>query len=233
MNKKIAILEKNNITYIIKKSKSRRTALRFNSHGILNISCVNLNDFEQVEAFITKNIKWVLEKHAKYYQTPHQFVSGEKYDILGKAYELVIITNKHGGVLLDSNKMYIYTPNESLQTISKIVEEYRLELAEMVFNEVLNKCFQEMAKYLNKYPKLTIKKYQSRWGCCYPKQNTIIINLSLIHTPLKYIEYVVYHELTHLVHANHSTEYHTLLQRFVPNESKLKKELSAYHTDYR
>ena len=60
-----------------------------------------------------------------------------------------------------------------------------------------------MSHYLNKYPLLEIKRYKSRWGCCYPKKNKIIINVSVVNLPLELIEYVIYHELTHFVFDNH------------------------------
>ena len=57
---------------------------------------------------------------------------------------------------------------------------------------------------------------------------TLILNLSLIHTSLELIEYVVYHELCHFVYKNHQSEFHLLLQQFVPNEKQLKKVLNNY-----
>ena len=89
-----------------------------------------------------------------------------------------------------------------------------------------------MNHYLTKYPILEIKKYKSRWGCCYPRKNKIIINVSVVNLPISLIEYVIFHELSHFVHLNHSKEFHEFLRKFVPNEKKIVLELKKYNPIY-
>ena len=59
-----------------------------------------------------------------------------------------------------------------------------------------------------------------------------MINVSVVNLPIHLIEYVIYHELAHFVHLNHSVAYHNFLQKFVPNERQLKKELIKYNSLY-
>ena len=154
------------------------------------------------------------------------------YLFLGKEYEFSIFLSKYSQIELLNNKMIIYTNDLNSLKIRKIVSEWRLKQAEMIFQEVLNKCFKEMSHYLNKYPLLEIKRYKSRWGCCYPKKNKIILNVSVVNLPIDLIEYVVYHELAHFVYLNHSKEFHELLAKFVKNEKKIKKQMMQYNPIY-
>jgi hypothetical protein len=83
------------------------------------------------------------------------------------------------------------------------------------------------AKYGFRYNKLSIKNIKSRWGSCSSKNN---INLSshLMRLPDHLIDYVILHELAHLVHHNHSTRFWNLLDEITGGAKKLDKELRTY-----
>lgn len=82
--------------------------------------------------------------------------------------------------------------------------------------------------YLFGKPKLVFKKMKSRWGVCHYHKKTIVLNTALIHIPKELINYVIYHELAHLVHPNHSEKFYHFLQLFVPNYKKYRKMLKSY-----
>ena len=89
-------------------------------------------------------------------------------------------------------------------------------------------CFNKMKDVLTSYPELVIKKSKSKWGCCYFNENKIMLNVALTQVPFEIIEYVICHELTHFVVHSHSPEFHRLLEKYVPGERTLSKELKKY-----
>ena len=89
-------------------------------------------------------------------------------------------------------------------------------------------CFNKMKDVLKSYPELVIKKSKSKWGCCYFNENKIMLNVALTQVPFEIIEYVICHELTHFVVHSHSPEFHRLLEKYVPGERALSKELKKY-----
>ncbi len=70
-----------------------------------------------------------------------------------------------------------------------------------------------------RYSELKFKKLKSRWGSC-DRRGVITINIYLYNTPKELIDYVVVHELSHLVHMNHSKKFHNLVQKYIPDAKK-------------
>jgi predicted metal-dependent hydrolase len=81
------------------------------------------------------------------------------------------------------------------------------------------------AKIMNlNYKEIKLKKMRSRWGSC-SSLKTITFNTNLVKLKKDHIDYVVVHELAHLVHMNHSKRFHTLVQSYFPNASRVRKEI--------
>ena len=168
---KIEILEKVGIPYILKKGKYKRIIIGYYHQNILTIKLPINMPFSTLEKFIEKNINWIIDKQPT---NNIKYEAGGKYLFLGREYEITIFPSKYPQIEILKNQMIIYTNNLESSNIKKMISDWRMKNAELVFQEVLNKCFREMNHYLTKYPILEIKKYKSRWGCCYPRKNKII-----------------------------------------------------------
>ncbi len=223
---KIDVLINNNIKYEINLGKIKNLRIHFNKKGTLLISAPLLIKDESIINFIEKNIKWILEKNNIIDNKLIKYENATLHYFLGKSYVLKTNYSRTNRVDL-VNDILIVSSNDELK-IRKLIIKYRYEVAEKIFNEVLYQAFSKMSLYLHEYPKLIIKESKSRWGCCYMKENKIMLNVALTQVPLNIIEYVIYHELTHFIVANHSKEFHKVLEYFVPNERMLSKELKKY-----
>ena len=81
-------------------------------------------------------------------------------------------------------------------------------------------------------PEIKIKTMKSMWGNCNYVKRIITFNLFLIKTPTYCIDYVITHELAHLVHHNHGKEFYTLLAKLMPDWKTRKKQLSNYSLQF-
>lgn len=185
----------------------------------------------KVEQFVLLHIDWVLKHYENAKVTERTFTTGEEYLYLGKKYKLNVVSNKYQQVYINDNQIYVFVPYN--KTAEQVLEKWRKEEAEKVFSVILHNCFDKIKIYLKQFPLLEIKHYKARWGTCYPKKNKISINLSLIHTEIDLIEYVIMHELVHFIYPNHSNEYHSFLQRYIPDEYKRRTRLKKYKCDYK
>lgn len=226
----LAILKSHSIKHKIVKAKTTRLVIKYDRNGVLIIRCpLKLNNNE-IEEFVTKHLDWILERYEKSQPLKRNYIDNATYLFLGKEYDLKIIYSKHESVIIQENTMFVYSQSES--RIPVVLKKWKTEQAEMVYSEILYQCFEQMKSELDSYPKLGIKKYLSRWGCCYPKRNQIILNIALIHVPVELISYVVYHELSHFKYMNHQASFHKFLQKYCPNEKQLRNKLKSYRTDY-
>ena len=98
---------------------------------------------------------------------------------------------------------------------------YRKQAKEM-FTETYDKCFSSF-KTRKKKPELKIRKMKSKWGVCNVTSNVITLNLELIKLNPACLEYVIYHELCHLKHPDHSKKFWSEVEIYVPNYKKIKK----------
>lgn len=74
----------------------------------------------------------------------------------------------------------------------------------------------------------TIRKMKTRWGSCNVRTHHMNFNLALAELPLPYIEYVVVHEMTHILEPSHNARFWGLMEQFLPGARNLRKELNRY-----
>lgn len=235
-NFKISALE-NYVPYQVKISKTNKMTIKINQDNHIIVSIPARTKEEEVEKFIEKHIGWIYEKTTgKLVVKERKFTTEEPYYYLGMSYvtwPVLAPTKKDEKVEINQNnstiKVYVYHPTR--ENCQKILNNWRKEMAIVVFNELLYKVFQKMEKYLKKYPELIIKKYKSRWGTCYYEKNQISLNVTLIHASLECIEYVICHELAHFVYHDHSPKFHKFVNMFV-DEKKCLKELRKFSPNY-
>lgn len=104
------------------------------------------------------------------------------------------------------------------------IDNWYRKQAKEVFTDLYDECFDNFDVRREK-PLLKIRKMKGKWGVCNITNNTITLNLELIKFDPKYLEYVIYHELCHLKHPNHSKDFWDLVGIYVPNYKTLRKEM--------
>lgn len=222
----IDILLINEISYQVKLGNVKTLRMHFNKNNILVISAPFLIKKESIISFVEKNIKWILDKNNLLKEKQISYEENSKHLFLGKEYTLKINYSKTPRVDL-INDIIIVSTNK-LTSVKKQIIEYRKDKSIELFEEILYQSFLKMKDYLKEYPKLIIKESPTKWGCCYFKENKIMLNVALTQVPVYLIEYVVLHELTHFVFPNHSKEFHMFLQKYIPNERICSKEIKKY-----
>lgn len=219
-----------NIPYKVIYTKYKRLVIKFDRKGVLNIRSPKIVKFDEIEKFVDSHLDWIKSHFEAFNKNVRSYNNGDEYLYLGKTYKLNIVLSRHTGVFEQDSELIVYVNN--LIDVKKELDKWRMSKAEIIFPELLYQAFKKMESELKTYPKLIIKKYVSRWGCCYPRKNEIALNISLIHVPVHLISYVIYHELSHFVHLNHQKGFHLFLQKYVPDESILRKELNKFKADY-
>lgn len=216
----------NEINYEIKISNIKTLRMHFNKQGKLLISIpLGIKD-QAIISFVEKNQNWIKEKYQLVNNKQIKYQNDTTHYFLGKAYTLKINYSKTNRVDLIDHLLMVST--NDFNQVRKLIISYRYEICDKIFNEILYQCYLKMEKLLKKYPQLIIKESKNKWGCCYINKNQIMLNLALSQASIEEIEYVIFHELVHFIVANHSKEFHQILQLFVPNEREIAKRLKTY-----
>jgi predicted metal-dependent hydrolase len=185
---------------------------------------------EEIDRRVKKRARWILKQQQFFSQfdprTPtRKYIGGETHLYLGRQYRLKVEINLQPSVKLKGRYIHVQTPQpECTETTQKLLENWYLERAKTKFNERLNFCFTPFKRLGYLPPKLQIRRLDKRWGSL-TATNTIILNRDLIRADSRSIDYVITHELCHLKHPDHSSDFYDFLGSIMPDWEKRKLRL--------
>jgi len=190
------------------------------------------SSINEIQNIVLKRAKWI-KKQISYFQnfepkTPaRRYVAGESHLYLGKKYRLKIILSDTNKILLKEGYFYINTTSENSDYIKKLLFSWYKEKADSYFDKIFDEAWEKCSFKNCSKPILKIREMKTRWGSL-SRNATMTLNLNLIKTSKECIEYVITHELCHLVHNNHGAAFYKLLDSRLQNwiERKRKLELS-------
>lgn len=143
--------------------------------------------------------------------------NNDTFYFLGKRYD--IIYTDDNSVILGEEKVFIGRKVD-------IDKWYRNE-AMYIFKAHLDNVYNNFTDTIP-YPTLRIRKMTSRWGVCNYKKIVITLNSELIKRDLKYLDYVICHELSHLLEHNHSKAFWQIVEKNCPDYKILRKQMKEY-----
>ncbi len=139
----------------------------------------------------------------------------KKNIILGSEVDVIKLSNQKEPELYN-NKFYV-------KDITKL-DKYLKDYAFIIFENRLKYVYNSIKENIP-YPKLKIRKMTSRWGVCNRRDTSITLNFELIRKDIKYLDYVILHELCHLVYFDHSKDFWNLVSKYNPNYKLIRKEM--------
>lgn len=182
---------------------------------------------EKIKTIIRKKAPWIIKQQSFFLafhpKTPtRRFVSGETHLYMGRQYKLKIIRGKKNDVHFKAREIQIHIKPNGLA--KNVLNEWYRERAKIKFAEIAEPIIQNFKKYKVEPKSIFLQEMPSRWGSCTPK-GKIILNPELIKAPKACIEYVIIHELCHLVHKNHNEKFFNLQSKEMPDWEKWKNKL--------
>ena len=181
---------------------------------------------EHIKFIIKKRAKWIAKKREFFasFKTPQkEYVSGEDFRYLGRSYRLKVVQSKEERVKLQRGYLELFVKDKSdLKRKENLIYEWYHEKATLYFFNILQE-FNKIVKQDIKSVK--IRQMKTRWGSCNPYKSYINLNIELIKKPRVCIEYVVFHELVHLLHSDHSKKFYEHLSLYMPDWQKRKEIL--------
>jgi hypothetical protein len=187
----------------------------------------------KIEEVLKKKTNWILSKlkemnKIKPAPKEKEFMTGEKLPYLGRRYSLEVNPSEISKVevKLYQGKFIIDYPVELEDKKEQRREEIRTALIEWYREHAKEKINERVDKYKFKLDvepnNVVVKKQKKRWGSCSSKNN-LNFNWKIIMAPMSIVDYLVVHELTHLIHDNHSRDFWSTVAAVIP-DIKEKKE---------
>lgn len=201
--------------------------------GSIHISAPQKMPEETIIAFARDRVPWIRNKKKIMADTPQkkklsrQYQTGETHYLWGKPlYMNIITTNARPHVELYQNSIHMFVhPDNTLEQRKKLlIEWYRKQLKDMV-----PQIFAHWESIMGVSAKeVHIKIMKTRWGTCNTVKKRIWLNLYLALKPLECVEYVIVHELCHLIEPSHNERFYQCMDYFLPDWKSRKKRLNQF-----
>ncbi|NLB33106.1 MAG: M48 family metallopeptidase [Tissierellia bacterium] len=197
--------------------------------GRVRLSVPKRMDDEAVRLFVISKLSWI-NKHKKKYsllerQAEIEFLSGESHYFLGSRYILNIIetTGKQRVQLRDDKYIDLYVrENSTKEKREKIMLEWYRQKLKMLVPGYIEKWENIIGVRVNDWG---VKLMKTRWGTCNIRDKRIWINLELAKKNVTCLEYIVVHEMVHLLERYHNDVFKGYMSEFLPNWKSIKEEL--------
>jgi predicted metal-dependent hydrolase len=217
------------VTYTLKRSNKRRTiGLRIDDRG-LTVNMPLRASEKWLASVLHEKAEWVVATLAKLEAKKSdalQWVDGEAILFQGETYNLCIVASLFDAApQLHRTHLVVYTPRpDDRQEIEKIVVQWYRQQALQLFVE----CVGHFAPLMKVHPReIKLSSALTQWGSCTTK-GTVRLNWQLIRMPLALIDYVVIHELAHLIEMNHSAAFWRVVATMCPDYLQLRAILKKW-----
>ena len=219
------------LEFTIRHSARKTMAIEVHPDQTIRVVAPLNSSLEDIKERVLKKGKWIVKQQSFFEQflprTPErEFISGESHFYLGRKYLLKLRKSTKHQVKLKGRELIVYLSDATnKEMVKRLLGRWYYNHAKKRFDQSINDSVKKFNKYkLSEVPPLIVKRMNKRWGSC-TLDRKIILNPEIIKTPSKCIEYVVTHELCHLIHPNHSKEFYQLQTEIMPDWKKWKLRL--------
>ncbi|MBU0532558.1 M48 family metallopeptidase [bacterium] len=197
--------------------------------GRVTISAPLQMDLETIRLFCISKVGWIRKQQTKLKnqkrETARDYITRESHYYLGQRYLLKVIEqNAAPKIVLKHNAIELHLRNgTSIKQREEILHRwYRQQLRKLILPHII-----ELEKKMNvKVTEVCIRTMKTKWGTCNAKAKRIWLNTELAKKPIESIEYVLIHEMIHLLERNHNEKFMAYMDKFLPNWKHLREELN-------
>ena len=196
---------------IEKKTTTRNTYIRVKKDLKVHVTTNIFTSMRSIRNLIEENYDRIC-KMIDFQEV--KFKNNNGFFYLGKQY--VVVYSDDEGIRFDGDKVFI---NHGFD-----IDNWYKKQAKKLFLERLNYNYDKFTRKIP-YPKLYIRKMSTRWGVCNVKLIKVTLNSELIHKDINCLDYVIMHELSHLIHKNHSKEFWKLVEENKMDYKIIRKKM--------
>lgn len=217
------------IEYELSRKRVKNLNLRLHADGRITVSAPYFTPQWQIDRFILSHgtrIMAALERKSRADAVKgdrsHVFLLGQRVDILTRKGAKNSSVHSAGQLILT-----LKDPEDS-EARQKALDGYIRQLAIQSVTESSERVYPIFQAMGVKKPELKFRKMKSRWGSCRYEKASLSFNTALAHVPVACIDYVVMHEYCHFIHPDHSSAFHGLMTRLMPDWKERKKVLENF-----
>lgn len=216
MTKEIVKNKKYGIEYTVLRKNVKNVNMRIQDGGQIVISANPYVPLDVIDRFVDDKISWVLEKQKEQVEKmDSRTVSEDEVFYFGKKLKLQINDSPYERITINDDSIVVSAKTK--ERANRILEK---ELDRQLQNEIENMVdiyLDKLRDYRLERPEIRYRKMSRRWGSCEPARVRLTFNKNLMIAPKPFIEYVVLHELVHMIQPNHSKAFYNVISNHMPD----------------
>lgn len=212
--------------------KRKTLEIRVEAPGVVSVIAPVGTTEETIKQVVKKKGKWIVQKLFLMQNVDHQkikreFVSGEAFLYLGRNYTLQLIHDeqlKTPQVKLFHGKFYVTTSTKEEAVIKQAMEQW---YRQKTYEKVKERITYYQRHFTNKPTNIKVKEQKRRWASCTANRE-LLFNWRCVMAPSPVLDYIVVHEMCHMVHMNHSKDFWDLVASIMPDYQERKEWLKKH-----
>lgn len=230
MNTKAHIIEISGIPVeIVRKNIKNLHLGTYPPYGRVRVAVpLRLTD-EAVRMAVINRLGWIRRQQSRFEQQERQsereMVSGESHYVLGRRYRLIVFEDNVSSVAKRNNSVL------EMRALPHSTREDRKNLLHRWYRTILQERIPGLIDKWERIVGVTIADYRirrmkTRWGSCNSAERRICLNLELAKKPSSCLEYILVHEMVHILERHHTERFKELMDRFMPQWRSYRDELN-------
>lgn len=218
------------VAFTLDRSNRRTLGITVRADGSVIVRAPDSAKLTDIEERVRRRAGWIVAQQAwaERYRPrtpPRTYQEGETHLHLGRQYRLVVQSALAEAVWLEGDRIVLamHRPNR-FDERAALLRSWRLAQARHVYKDRLTALFEAFASYSSVPPRVIVRDLSHRWGSLTDRGN-MVLSRDLIQAPRACIDYVITHELCHLVHSDHGDGFRQLLAQIMPDHAQRKERL--------
>lgn len=202
----------------------------FPPEGIVRISAPEDVALDTIRVFAISKLAWIKSQQRKMQaqlrEPERDYIDRESHYVWGKRYLLKLLEiEAPTSIELQHKKLILKVrPGTSMEKRQVLLDAWYREQVREAANPLLRRWESIMGVQAGK---LLVQRMKTKWGSCNPTTGLIRLNTDLAKKPPEHLEYVVVHELAHLIEASHSERFMATMDKYLPKWRHYRDELNS------
>jgi predicted metal-dependent hydrolase len=197
--------------------------------GRVRISAPSRMSLDTIRVFVISKLGWIKQQQKKLQEqereTPREYLNRESHYVWGKRYLLKVIEDDEvPSVVLKHSKIILRVrPGTNEKKKQTVIDEWYRTQIKKAMPPLITKWESLMGVKMERF---FVQRMKTKWGSCNPIARTIRLNTELAKKPEECLEYILVHEMAHLLEPTHNTRFVALMDRFLPKWQFYREKLN-------
>lgn len=198
--------------------------------GEIKLSVPTDTPDDWISAYLSEKADWIEDKLESFVKTraiekEEHYISGTSTRILGRQVTVIVHPASQKSISCEDDLLHIYTTESEQALIDKQANNWWQKTAKQYYCEVAKRLYPIIEKHGIDMPDICVKKMKTLWGSCSRKHCKINLNFFLYKATVPCIEYVILHEMLHLLYPYHNKDFYDLLTIHMPDWESRERQL--------